>query len=145
MLWYNVIIVFRLTESIVYCFPFFLLTINVIVSGAVIMGLGSMIFMVPHFTAEPNLMTTVNNSNSDNICRAISLREQDMSFGKYLMNCETRNAYKIIDSINFCNISQQSFQKIKFYILRECKIYLFFHNSFYSISYQLTYITVYIY
>lgn len=50
--------------------------------GAVIMGLGSMIFMVPHFTAEPNLMTTVNNSNSDNICRAISLREQDMSFGR---------------------------------------------------------------
>lgn len=60
------------------------------------MGLGSMIFMVPHFTAEPNLMTAVNNSSSDNICRGISLREQDMGLGKYLMNCETRNAYKNI-------------------------------------------------
>lgn len=101
------------------------------------MGLGSMIFMVPHFTAEPNLMTAVNNSSSDNICRGISLREQDMGLGKYLMNCETRNAYKIIDLINFYNISQQSFQEIKFYILKEYKIYLFFHHSFYSISYQL--------
>lgn len=49
--------------------------------GAVIMGLGSMIFMVPHFTAEPNLTTTSNNSSSDNICRGVSLREQDMGLG----------------------------------------------------------------
>ena len=46
------------------------------------MGLGSMIFMVPHFTAEPNLMTAANNSSSDNICRGVSLREQDMGLGK---------------------------------------------------------------
>ncbi|XP_001605896.2 solute carrier organic anion transporter family member 5A1 isoform X1 [Nasonia vitripennis] len=50
--------------------------------GAVIMGLGSMIFMVPHFTAEPNLTTNANNSSSDNICRGISLREQDMGLGR---------------------------------------------------------------
>ncbi|KAF7392565.1 hypothetical protein HZH66_008398 [Vespula vulgaris] len=50
--------------------------------GAVIMGLGSMIFMVPHFTAEPNLTTTSNNSSSDNICRGVSLREQDMGLGR---------------------------------------------------------------
>ncbi|XP_014616606.1 PREDICTED: solute carrier organic anion transporter family member 5A1 isoform X2 [Polistes canadensis] len=50
--------------------------------GAVIMGLGSMIFMVPHFTAEPNLTTNSNNSSSDNICRGISLREQDMGLGR---------------------------------------------------------------
>ncbi|XP_024222372.1 solute carrier organic anion transporter family member 3A1 isoform X2 [Bombus vosnesenskii] len=50
--------------------------------GAVIMGLGSMIFMVPHFTAEPNLMTAANNSSSDNICRGVSLREQDMGLGR---------------------------------------------------------------
>ena len=54
--------------------------------GAVIMGLGSMIFMVPHFTAEPNLTTIVNNSNSDNICKGISLREQDMGLGKVLFS-----------------------------------------------------------
>jgi len=48
------------------------------------MGLGSMIFMVPHFTAEPNLTTTANHSSSDNICRGVSLREQDMGLGKYL-------------------------------------------------------------
>lgn len=51
--------------------------------GAVIMGLGSIIFMVPHFTAESNLTTHINNSNSDNICRGIPLREQDMGLGKY--------------------------------------------------------------
>jgi len=39
--------------------------------------------MVPHFTAEPNLTTTANHSNSDNICRGVSLREQDMGLGKY--------------------------------------------------------------
>ncbi|XP_023290281.1 solute carrier organic anion transporter family member 3A1 isoform X2 [Orussus abietinus] len=50
--------------------------------GAVIMGIGSMIFMVPHFTAEPNLTTSANNSSSDNICRGISLREQDMGLGR---------------------------------------------------------------
>lgn len=48
------------------------------------MGLGSMIFMVPHFTAEPNLTTNSNNSSSDNICRGVSLREQDMGLGKFL-------------------------------------------------------------
>lgn len=50
------------------------------------MGLGSMIFMVPHFTAEPNLTTTANHSSSDNICRGVSLREQDMGLGKFLRN-----------------------------------------------------------
>ncbi|XP_046468957.1 solute carrier organic anion transporter family member 3A1 isoform X1 [Neodiprion pinetum] len=50
--------------------------------GAVIMGIGSMIFMVPHFTAEPNLGTASNNSSSDNICRGVSLREQDMGLGR---------------------------------------------------------------
>jgi len=58
--------------------------ILIILLGAVIMGLGSMIFMVPHFTAEPNLTTTANHSNSDNICRGVSLREQDnMGLGKH--------------------------------------------------------------
>ncbi|XP_044582152.1 solute carrier organic anion transporter family member 5A1 isoform X1 [Cotesia glomerata] len=50
--------------------------------GAVIMGLGSMIFMIPHFVAEPNLTTASNNSSSDNICRVVSLREQDMGLGR---------------------------------------------------------------
>ncbi|XP_043287756.1 solute carrier organic anion transporter family member 5A1 isoform X2 [Venturia canescens] len=50
--------------------------------GAVIMGLGSMIFMVPHFTAEQNLTTSSNNSSGDNICRGVSLREQDMGLGR---------------------------------------------------------------
>lgn len=49
------------------------------------MGLGSMIFMVPHFTAEPNLTTTANHSSSDNICRGVSLREQDMGLGKQVL------------------------------------------------------------
>lgn len=50
--------------------------------GAVITGLGSMVFVIPHFTAEPNLTTTSNASNSDNICRGVSLREQDMGLGR---------------------------------------------------------------
>lgn len=40
-----------------------------------------MVFVIPHFTAEPNLTTTSNASNSDNICRGVSLREQDMGLG----------------------------------------------------------------
>lgn len=72
--------------------------------GAVIMGLGSMIFMVPHFTAEPNLTTTANHSNSDNICRGVSLREQDMGLGKYFYI-----------SVVFCDIVKIS---ISFYIVK---------------------------
>lgn len=72
----------------------------IVIPGAVIMGLGSMIFMVPHFTAEPNLMTAANNSSSDNICRGVSLREQDMGLGESLMNCETTNNVTCRD-VNF--------------------------------------------
>ncbi|XP_049948541.1 solute carrier organic anion transporter family member 5A1 [Schistocerca serialis cubense] len=50
--------------------------------GSVIMGIGSMVFMVPHFIAEPNLGTMLANSSSDNICRGVSLREQDMGLGR---------------------------------------------------------------
>ncbi|KAK0158530.1 hypothetical protein PV328_009522 [Microctonus aethiopoides] len=50
--------------------------------GAVIMGLGSMIFMIPHFIGDPHLSTTTNNSSSNNICRLVSLREQDMGLGR---------------------------------------------------------------
>lgn len=91
--------------------------------GAVIMGLGSMIFMVPHFTAEPYLTTTANHSNSDNICRGVSLREQDMGLGKYfyilVVFCEL---VKI--SINFYVI------KVDIYIYTS---YIFFyeHTSHY--------------
>lgn len=50
--------------------------------GAVIMGAGSLVFMVPHFIAEPNLSTTLANNTNDNICRGVSLREQDMGLGR---------------------------------------------------------------
>lgn len=51
--------------------------------GAVIMGLGSLVFMVPHFTAEPPLNSVANNSTSDNICKTVSVRDQDMGLGRF--------------------------------------------------------------
>ncbi|XP_063548392.1 solute carrier organic anion transporter family member 3A1 [Cydia strobilella] len=36
--------------------------------GAVIMGIGSLVFVVPHFIAEINSEMTVNNKSADNIC-----------------------------------------------------------------------------
>lgn len=77
--------------TFIFIYFFGILIVVIIISGAVIMGLGSMIFMVPHFTAEPNLMTAANNSSSDNICRGVSLREQDMGLGKCFTNCEIRS------------------------------------------------------
>ncbi|XP_067008279.2 solute carrier organic anion transporter family member 3A1 [Anabrus simplex] len=50
--------------------------------GSVIMGIGSMVFMVPHFIAEPHISSSLTNSSSDNICRGVSVREQDMGLGR---------------------------------------------------------------
>lgn len=50
--------------------------------GAVIMGIGSLIFMLPHFTAEPHLSSRNANATSENICRIVSVREQDMGLGR---------------------------------------------------------------
>lgn len=47
------------------------------------MGIGSMVFMVPHFYAEPHLVDATSSSNnaSENICQRVSVREQDMGLG----------------------------------------------------------------
>ncbi|XP_055588993.1 uncharacterized protein LOC129741292 [Uranotaenia lowii] len=50
--------------------------------GAVIMGIGSLVFMVPHFTGEPNPGIMIDNKTTDNICRLVSVREQDMGLGR---------------------------------------------------------------
>ncbi|KXJ77996.1 hypothetical protein RP20_CCG005903 [Aedes albopictus] len=50
--------------------------------GAVIMGIGSLVFMVPHFTGEPNPGIMIDNKTADNICRLVSVREQDMGLGR---------------------------------------------------------------
>ncbi|XP_037957068.1 solute carrier organic anion transporter family member 5A1 isoform X2 [Teleopsis dalmanni] len=50
--------------------------------GAVIMGIGSLVFMVPHFTGEPNPGITFVNETNDNICRSALVREQDMGLGR---------------------------------------------------------------
>ncbi|XP_055907129.1 solute carrier organic anion transporter family member 5A1 isoform X2 [Eupeodes corollae] len=50
--------------------------------GAVIMGIGSLVFMVPHFTGEANPGITLANQTSDNICRGVSIREHDMGLGR---------------------------------------------------------------
>ncbi|XP_068140516.1 LOW QUALITY PROTEIN: solute carrier organic anion transporter family member 3A1 [Drosophila tropicalis] len=50
--------------------------------GAVIMGIGSLVFMVPHFTGEPNPGIAIMNKTSDNICRNALVRGQDMDFGR---------------------------------------------------------------
>lgn len=46
------------------------------------MGIGSIVFMVPHFIAEPHLASTLANSSTDNICRGVSVREQDIVLGR---------------------------------------------------------------
>lgn len=51
--------------------------------GAVIMGIGSIIFMVPHFIAEETISTVTNNITEENMCRVISVREQDMGLGRF--------------------------------------------------------------
>ncbi|KAH8285733.1 hypothetical protein KR018_001274 [Drosophila ironensis] len=50
--------------------------------GAVIMGIGSLVFMVPHFTGEPNPGIAIVNKTSDNICRSALVRDQDMDLGR---------------------------------------------------------------
>ncbi|XP_052738618.1 solute carrier organic anion transporter family member 5A1 [Bicyclus anynana] len=47
--------------------------------GAVIMGIGSLVFVVPHFIAEANSEMLANNKSDDNICRLSHALEQDMS------------------------------------------------------------------
>ncbi|CAK1602197.1 unnamed protein product [Parnassius mnemosyne] len=46
--------------------------------GAVIMGIGSLVFVVPHFIAEANSEMMANNKSDDNICRLPRALEQDM-------------------------------------------------------------------
>lgn len=46
------------------------------------MGIGSLVFMVPHFIAESNSGISNSNSSQDNICRGVSVREQDMGLGR---------------------------------------------------------------
>lgn len=46
------------------------------------MGIGSLVFMLPHFIAEPHLGSTNATVGSDNICRTVSVREQDMGLGR---------------------------------------------------------------
>ncbi|XP_075974203.1 organic anion transporting polypeptide 30B [Anticarsia gemmatalis] len=47
--------------------------------GAVIMGIGSLVFVLPHFIAEVNSETLMNNKSDDNICRLPRALEQDMA------------------------------------------------------------------
>lgn len=50
--------------------------------GAVIMGIGSIIFMVPHFIAEENHGVTIVNNTEENMCKVVSVREQEQPFGR---------------------------------------------------------------
>lgn len=51
--------------------------------GAVIMGIGSIIFMVPHFIAEESVSAVTTNTSEENMCRVVSVREQDMGLGRF--------------------------------------------------------------
>ncbi|CAO1319586.1 unnamed protein product [Diamesa serratosioi] len=50
--------------------------------GAVIMGIGSIMFMVPHFLGEDSASSAFDNKTTDNICRVVSLRDQDIDLGR---------------------------------------------------------------
>lgn len=47
--------------------------------GAVIMGIGSLVFMVPHFTGEQNPGIVIENKTAENICSAV---DHDMGLGR---------------------------------------------------------------
>lgn len=51
-------------------------------TGAVIMGIGSIMFMVPHFLGEDSASSAFDNKTADNICRVVSLRDQDIDLGR---------------------------------------------------------------
>ncbi|XP_025831516.1 solute carrier organic anion transporter family member 5A1-like [Agrilus planipennis] len=51
--------------------------------GTVIMGIGSIIFMIPHFTSEENFGSTIANITDENMCRVVSVREQDIDLGRF--------------------------------------------------------------
>lgn len=52
-------------------------------AGAVIMGIGSTLFSIPHFIGEANPGIMLDNKTDDNICRLVSVREQDMGLGRW--------------------------------------------------------------
>lgn len=45
------------------------------------MGIGSLVFVVPHFIAEVNSETLANNKSEDNICRLPGALDQEMGLG----------------------------------------------------------------
>lgn len=52
-------------------------------TGALVMGIGSTLFSIPHFIGEPNPSIMLDNKTDDNICRLVSVREQDMGLGRF--------------------------------------------------------------
>ncbi|KAF7287700.1 hypothetical protein GWI33_003343 [Rhynchophorus ferrugineus] len=50
--------------------------------GSVLMGVGSLIFMVPHFISDENMGVTTLNTTEDNMCRVVSVHDQDMGLGR---------------------------------------------------------------
>lgn len=48
------------------------------------MGVGSIMFMVPHFIAEENNGMTIANNTEENMCKGVSVHEQDITqpFGR---------------------------------------------------------------
>lgn len=46
--------------------------------GAVIMGIGSLVFVIPHFVAESNSEMGITNNTDDNICRLPRALDSDM-------------------------------------------------------------------
>ncbi|CRK86366.1 CLUMA_CG000192, isoform A [Clunio marinus] len=51
--------------------------------GALVMGIGSTLFSIPHFIGEANPGILLDNKTDDNICRLVSVREQDMGLGRF--------------------------------------------------------------
>lgn len=56
------------------------MTISIVI-GAVIMGIGSLVFVLPHFIAEQNSEMLANNKSDDNICRITRLPGDMSSLG----------------------------------------------------------------
>ncbi|XP_030762294.1 solute carrier organic anion transporter family member 5A1-like [Sitophilus oryzae] len=50
--------------------------------GSVLMGIGSLIFMVPHFIADENVGIAMLNNTEDNMCRVVTVHDRDMGLGR---------------------------------------------------------------
>lgn len=46
------------------------------------MGVGSVLFSIPHFSGEINLGIVVDNKSNENICHLVTVRQNEIGLGR---------------------------------------------------------------